>query len=257
MGNPRSDPGDLEVDRALRAIPERVTSEDHLDDALLIAHHHGRLPAPQADAADAHLAMCRDCRDLLAAIAAVPSAVPPIPRSGDGGAAVIPLSRRRAPIAIVATLMAAAAALVLFLRTPTVEPPPAYTVAAFSGMVEEVRGAPSEAPKGKAVFTPHGRVVLSARPDTALSGPIEAAALVVRGEQVLRADRFLRIGEGGGVALTGPAAEILGAPGEAKLVLLLATDRRAIERFDVATLAGPSGERDGVRWLSFDVALLE
>ena len=65
-----------DVDQLLAAVPQVQTTEEHLDDGILLAYRRGALSESETARVEAHLADCEACRALLRELAApVPEAL--------------------------------------------------------------------------------------------------------------------------------------------------------------------------------------
>lgn len=252
---------DNAIDQLLKTLPKTQAQEQHIDDAVLIAYRAQQLAEDRVAAIDDHLARCADCRDLLAAYAS-PAIAFEIPKQASKQASkeakVLPFRRRAAVWAGAATLLAAAASLVLVLNTQTaIAPAPPYEIAAFEGMVQQTRGEPAPVAKDLPVFLPHSRVLLSLRPkeDLTVAAPHATVLLSHDGGALERAPaNAIAVGEGGAVRVSSRASDLFGERfGRWNVVVVLSNDPHGEERWAGRSPADAKSDAQNASWLAIEL----
>lgn len=179
-------------------------------------------------------------------------------RSRDGGSKAGRVARRRVFLAAGAGSVAAAAALLLWIRSGSEDASlPAYSITAEGGE-KDIRGGPAAAGEGPTVAALQkvrgtSELVVSLRPDTAVSEPTSARAFVVRDGEVAEVRAVLRVAPSGAVQLVVRGADLRdGRSGQA--LLRVAVGRpRALERVDPQRVAR---QASGPGWRALTVPLV-
>jgi hypothetical protein len=165
---------------------------------------------------------------------------------------------RRLAIAIVAPL-AAAAALILFLRHPVGEqasaPLPAYALA-FTGGDRTTRSAPAN-DDGPVELHADSRIDIVLRPSTAAPGPVLVQAFLLQGSEVHPWPVPMQRSPEGAVRISGDAGSLLGVPaGSWDLVFIVSRDPITIEPGELARAARGEGSPHPWQLLERRVRLL-
>ena len=142
------------------------------------------------------------------------------------------------------TAAAAAAGLVLLVRLPASMPPlPAYTVA-LSGGIKTFRG--EEKPPGPQVFAPGSRLTLDMRPQSLVTGEVEAQAFLARGDDWISWRPEIEIAETGSVRLRGELGREI-RPGDWKLWVIVGRPGR-LPSMDELQAEVRAGRTRGDQW---------
>jgi hypothetical protein len=141
---------------------------------------------------------------------------------------------------------AATAALALLLRLPVAPPPMPGYVAELSGGIQAMRGdQPGQTP----TFSQGSRFELVARPETAVSGPVETRYFLGRGDTLSPWSAPEVITTDGSVRIAGTVGrEILIPPGEWTLFVVVGRPGRLPDAAELRALhfRPPPGKRDWV-----------
>ena len=220
-------PTDKQVDLLLKSMPEAR----HADDGELLAFRAGSLHPDAAEELADHLSECAYCGELLAALS------DPVPdrvlRDAERHLLGRRVTRERwwRPVAAVVTL--AAAALMVwfaFVRTASVDAPPAYTLDGPTGGVQGYRGAAEDEPKreGPPIYQPSGHFRVTLRPAEELTGKAPILAVYVSrpgGPLEAVPAKALTMGPSGAYLVDGRARDLFGEePGPRTVHFVLTTD---------------------------------
>jgi len=154
-----------------------------------------------------------------------------------------PGTARRRAIFAASGLIAAAAALALWVRFPRQdEPLPPYTVAVEGG-TKDIRSGDAPAADETAVAPPqrisnHSELVVTVRPDTIVSGPVEARAFLVQGVMSTEVFGSIRVAPSGAVRLVFTGAALADRLNGKAVLRVLVGRPRAIRAVDSEAVRG-------------------
>lgn len=230
---------DAALDARLRRLPANAAppAGPHPDDRLLLALTAGTLDEPASAEVESHLARCAECRALLAELArSVPAEVQ---TASEGAFPREPARRFFTPgrVTILAGAFAAAAAVLIAVRTPPAPSPTevshpdfdwgkVYAAEPLKGGVQETRSAE---PPESLNFIPDSRLAWTLRAEAA---PVASPAVTVwvgdKGGTLRRAEPRIQRGEAGTFKIEGRARDLL-EPGFGPKVLVVAVGASEID----------------------------
>jgi hypothetical protein len=164
---------------------------------------------------------------------------------------VVPLRRGRRIAGAVASALAAAAVVALFLRTPALSPVPDFDLRVSPGDSHE-RSAPADG-SAPPRFGPDSHVELILTPHAPVPGKVEVRGALVRGDEVRAFDPKVEIDPSGAARIEGTRASVFpGVPdGPWEIWLAIGRPEALPERLP----PGPLDDPDAVRILRVPVLL--